>query len=183
MTFQEIIDKHLQKFITLELNKIVGPVETEMADPTLAITEEWQTWFAVESKVTDSDIVDLENRIGHKLPESYINFLKYKHFYELHIAECSFYRHPINKWKDSLLKTIYHTWPTKYMIDKGRIPFADWNDWGVLCFDTTSKRENFNYPIVLWDHDSDEFHYQYENFESMLPELDKADDEMRSFDE
>src|SRR5687767_12127678 len=148
MTSKEIIDKHLQKFINLELNMIVGKVEVEMADPAQPINEEWQTWFPLQSKVSDSEIIELENRIGYKLPESYIEFLKYKHFYELHIAECSFYRHPVNKWKDSLLKNIYNTWPTEYMIDKGRIPFADWSDWGALCFDTTAKCENFNYPIV-----------------------------------
>lgn len=40
-------------------------------------------WHPVESTVTLTDIEDLEKEIGFKLPKSYVDFLKYKHFYEL----------------------------------------------------------------------------------------------------
>ncbi|WP_298425701.1 SMI1/KNR4 family protein [uncultured Kordia sp.] len=165
---EEIINKYLNEIVSLEINSKPGDVETEMLDSSADNNKEWKNWLPIQSTVTDSELSELENEIGHRLPDSYKKFLKIKHFYELYIAECSFCSHPINTWRAKLMEMIFDGYP----IETGRIPFANWSDWGLLCFDTTAKCENNDYPIVLWDHEVyDQFEFQYSNFENMLEEL------------
>ena len=67
---------------------------------------------------------------------------------------------------------IFNEYPRELLLDKGKIPFANWSDWGLLCFDTNNKHTNNEYPIVLWDHEMfDEFEPKYINFEAMINEL------------
>tara|TARA_B100000809_G_C14917256_1_gene452082 strand:- start:42 stop:566 length:525 start_codon:yes stop_codon:yes gene_type:complete len=171
---EEIIDKYLDLLISIDLNKVSIPIEQEMEDPNQKKDEEWKTWIPITSQVKTAEIVAFESLIGKELPDSFKRFLKHKHFYELQIGECVFCEHPVNIWRKSLSTMIFEGYPREFLIDKGRIPFANWSDWGLLCFDTTLKTEGNNYPIVLWDHElQDKFEVVYDDFLSMLLELDK----------
>ncbi|MFD2562644.1 SMI1/KNR4 family protein [Aquimarina rubra] len=151
-----------------------------MAEKDSDKNQEWNNWFPIPSTVTDIELVELEKEIGHKLPESYKQFLKHKHFYDLYIGECSFCAHPINTWRAKIMEMIFDGYPAEDLIETGRIPFASWSDWGLLCFDTTTECLNNNYQIVLWDHEVyDEFEFQYVDFENMLVELAREHEEQR----
>lgn len=171
---EKIIDKYLEKTISDELNQLPTAIEPEMADSNQDKSEEWRTWFPIPSKVLDEEINDYENYIGYQFPDSYKRFLKHKHFYELMISECDFCQHPVNTWRASLTEMIFEGYPREYLIDKGKIPFANWSDWGLLCFDTSRAKRGHEYPVVLWDHEScDDFEVKFENFEKMIYQLDK----------
>ena len=170
---KDIIDTYLKKWVDLELNKLPGQIETEMSDPSQDKKEEWRIWFPIDSKVTDDEIEEIEGRISYKLPDDYKIFLKHKHFNELHISEVSFCRHPVNTWIAKLTEMIFDGYSTEYLIEKGYIPFADWSDWGLLCFDTNRNKENNNYPIVLWDHETaDQVQDEYKDFYDLITNLD-----------
>jgi hypothetical protein len=72
------------------------------------------------------------------------------------------------------MKLIYGGYPREFLIDKGYLPFADWNDWGMLCFDTNADDGKHNYPVVMWDHDRP---YQvkpmYRDFTDLIQNLDR----------
>lgn len=173
-TIKNIIDIYLRKWVDMGINQLPVQIETEMSDLNQDMSEEWRTWFPVNSKVTDEEINDIENRIGYEFPEDYKTFLKHKHFYELQISEVSFCEHPINIWRASLTEMIFDGYPKEFLIDKGYIPFANWSDWGMLCFDTNKNQNDKNYPIVLWDHElADEVQYQYEDFYDMIEKIDQ----------
>ena len=177
----KIIDKYLDELISTELNKLPGQIVSEMSDPNQDKNEEWRIWNPIQSTVTDEEIKELESRFGHNLPESYKKFLKYKHFYELQIGECSFCEHPAGIWRTSLSEMIFDGYPREFLIDTGRIPFANWSDWGLLCFDASVENQNSDYPIVLWDHEVfDEFEPKFSNFDNMILELDKEEKENAS---
>jgi hypothetical protein len=175
-TITTIVDTYLKKLIDIELNVLPGQIESEMADHSQDKEEEWRIWFPVESKVTDSEIEEFESRLGLKLPSDYKIFLKYKHFYELQISEASFCRHPINTWLTNQIEMIFDGYPTEYLIEKGFIPIADWNDWGLLCFDTNRNKGDYNYPIILWDHEiADKVQDRYKDFYDLLINLDREE--------
>jgi hypothetical protein len=176
-TIKDIVDKHLNDWIDIELNKLPNEViEKEMADSTQNPKDEWKTWFPIDSKVTDQEIKEYEDRIEYTLPESYKTFLKHKHFYELNIAEASFFSHPVNSWKAKLEEMVFEGYPRKYLIDKGYVPFADYSDWGLLCFDTNVKNSENEYPIVLWDHEvTDKVELISNNFLELLVKLNKEE--------
>lgn len=179
-TIKTIIDTYLSKLVDFELNKLPGGIETEMSDPSQDKKEEWRTWFPVDSKVKDYEIEEIEERIGYTLPDDYKIFLKHKHFYELHISEVSFCSHPVNTWRAKLTEMIYEGYPPEYLIEKGYIPFADWSDWGLLCFDTNKNQSEKNYPIVLWDHELvDEVQYKYKDFYGLLTTLGEQEGKHR----
>lgn len=175
-TIKNIIDNYLKKWVDIELNKLPGQIETEMSDPNQDKNEEWRIWFPIDSKVTDSEIEEIEGRIGHIFPDDYKFFLKHKHFYELQIFEASFCEHPVNTWRASLTEMIFDGYPREFLIDKGYIPFINWSDWGLLCFDTNRNQVDKNYPIVLWDHETaEEFQDQYQNFYDLIIKLDEEE--------
>ena len=172
---EEIIDENLKFWESNELNQTPSKIEKEMADPNQDKNEEWRIWNAIPSKVTDDEIKEFEELIGFELPNSYKRFLKHKHFYELRIGECSFCEHPVNTWRGSLSDMIFNGYPREFIFNKGIIPFADWSDWGLLCFDTSNKIGN-EYQIVLWDHEKGyEWEYKEKNFETLLINLNKGD--------
>ncbi|MEZ2443353.1 SMI1/KNR4 family protein [Chitinophaga sp. RCC_12] len=175
---KEIVDTYLQECIDAGINSISG-VEIEMIAPNQDSKEKSLLWLPIDSKVTDAEIESFETQLGHRLPTDYKVFLKYKHFYDLYISEASFCRHPVNKWRDHLKKMIFNGWPLEYMLNKGYIHFADWSDWGALCFDTSRNSANNDYPIVLWDHDRPlEIQEIAPNFFSLIIKLDKEHKEM-----
>jgi SMI1-KNR4 cell-wall len=166
----KIIDRHLD----LGYNKIMGQPELEMVDPNQDANDELKTWFPIKSRVTDSDIGELETQIGHKLPIDYKVFLKHKHFYKLHISECAFQRHEINSWKTIFVENVFNGPDPEYLIEKGYLPFADHlNFGGVFCFDTNQNTGDNNYPIVLWDSEEyEDVRYEDRDFYGFLVKLD-----------
>ncbi|MCD0475390.1 SMI1/KNR4 family protein [Flavobacterium sp. EDS] len=168
-----IIDFYLKKFVEVNGNTLPNKIEAEMADPNQNQDEEWRIWFPIASKVTDNEIKEFENRLGCEFPEDYKIFLKHKHFYELYILEASFFKHPVNSWKESLGEMIFHENLKDDLIEKGYIPFANWSDWGLLCFDSNRNKEDNNYPIVLWDHEkADEVEDVFNDFYNLISEDD-----------
>lgn len=142
-----IINLHLKEWIECGMNTTGVPVEPDMADPEASSEGEGlQIWLPINSRVTDTEIKELEIEIGHRLPNDYKTFLKHKHFYQLQISEACFFKHPVNRWKDHFLKEILDGWPPENLLKKGYIPFADWSDWGLLCFDTNRNDSGNNYP-------------------------------------
>lgn len=173
-SMEQIIDKYLKDLVDSELNKLPVKIEPLMADVDQEADEEWRTWLPIPSRVTDEEIEEIESRIGHKFPQSYRRFLKHKHFYQLDISECSFCPHPVHTWRGSLSAMIFDGYPREFLVEKGRIPFASWSDWGLLCFDTTAVYKDYNYPIVLWDHEASHyFEFKYSDFGTMIMDLDR----------
>ena len=172
---KSIIDTYLKKWVEIGLNKNPIQIEIEMSDPNQDMNEELYTWFPIDSKVTKSEIEEIENRIGYEFPLSYKLFLKHKHFYELHISEVSFCEHPINTWRASQIEKIFNGYPTEFLIEKGYIPIADWSDWGLICFDANRNKIDKNYPVVLWDHEIDEFVDKYKDFEDLIIKIDQEE--------
>ena len=180
-TIKNIVDTHLEKWMVIGLNKLPGQIEAEMADANHNKSEEWRIWFPIDSKATDTEIEDFETLIGYRLPNDYKTFLKHKHFYNLHISEASFFEHPVNSWQASLIENIFNGYPKEFLIDKGFVPFADWSDWGLLCFDTSKNKQNHNYPIVLWDHEmADKVEDRYNDFYDLMIKADEEDKNSRS---
>lgn len=173
----EYVDKSLSSLKKADLMSRPHPnMPTEMIDNTVEQKSGWIPWNAVSSKVTDQDILELENQIELKYPSLYKDFLKYKHFYELeNIAEITFFKHCIRDWKSNLTEYYFEYWEPEELIKKGFIPFADYNDWGIVCFDT-NRMNNNDCPIVMFDHETlyDEpvtFEKLYDSFELMTSEL------------
>jgi hypothetical protein len=170
---KNIIDTYLKKWVDQELNTLPTDVEPEMADPNQDKNATQHIWFPIDSTVTDAEMEEIEDRIGHTFPNDYKTFLKHRHFYELQISEVSFCAHPVNTWGESLTEMIFDGYPTEFLIEKGYIPFANWSDWGLLCFDTNRNKDDKNYPIVLWDHEiAEEFQDQYTDFYDLITKLD-----------
>lgn len=170
---KDIIDFHLTRQAELGINMLPGDIDPEMAAPTQDYDDEWKAWQSIESQVTDNDIQLIEDKIGFRLPNEYKAFLKHKHFYELQISEVSFCKHPIRIWKDKLIEMNFDGYPTEYLIEKGYITFADYSDWGLLCFDTNTNSSEYNYPIILWDHEiPDDVQMKYRSFYDLMIAID-----------
>ena len=173
----EYVDKSLISLKKADLMFVPHTnMPTEMIDSSVGQKGDWIPWKAVPSKVTDEEILELENQIEHKYPKLYKDFLKYKHFYELeNVGEITFFKHCIRDWKSNLTEYYFDYWEPEELVKKGFIPFADYSDWGIVCFDT-NRMINNDCPIVMFDHETlyDElitFENLYKSFEIMAFEL------------
>ena len=170
----QIIDKHI-RWLTGDrpaylFEEIMSELDGAGYDPE---EHEWLTWLPSKSTVSDEQLKVLERKLGYALPDSYKVFLKYKHFYELYISYARFCGHSERDWQDSLPRLAFDGYPRELLIDKGFIPFADWHDWGLLCFDTNHASPGNEYPIVMWDHERwDEFEPFSNSFVALLEKLD-----------
>ncbi|WP_264788147.1 SMI1/KNR4 family protein [Aureispira anguillae] len=173
----EYVDRSLSSLKKADLmSRPHANMPIEMIDRSVEQKSDWIPWKAIPSKVTDQDISELENRIKLKYPKLYIDFLKYKHFYELeNVAEITFFKHCIRDWKSNLTEYYFEYWAPEEIIEKGFIPFADYSDWGIVCFDTNRMKNN-DCPIVMFDHETlynepVSFEELYDSFGLMANEL------------
>ena len=154
-------------------------MEAEMLDSRPALSEGWFNWKPIPSRVTEEDLFSLENTLGHSLPPSFKEFLRYKHFYDLHIGPVHFCAHPINSWWKEMTDMVFNGFPREYLIDRGLLPYAYYEDWGALCFDTTTKYPDGEYIISLWDQEIP-FDTQplYSNFTEFLEKVDETSESL-----
>ena len=152
---EEVVDNALEKMIK-EGVLMMRPdrnMPIEMIDSSIPTNNDWKGWKPIPSVLNDSDLNRLESIIGAKLPDSYRYFLMYKHFYELDIPDytVNFHAHLPYKNLNRFNKTFFERFDPTYLIERGLIHFADFQDFGLLCFDSNKKRENNEYPIVFVD--------------------------------
>lgn len=147
----------------------------EMIDPNIPKQDDWIGWRPISSNITDLELDDLELKIGKQLPQSFRHLLKYKCYYELKMEDRSFSLlnnlpgRTIIELEKGILKNFYPS----CLIQLGYIYFADFHDFGLLCFDANSIEENHEYPVVYFDHeDLTTVHYYAKNLRDLL-ESDK----------
>ena len=177
---QNIVEQCLIKMSQQKwLMKFPGHLPEEMIDPSIETSNDWKGWKPIKSIINDDDLNQLEHKIGHQLPESYRAFLKYKHFIDLKIPDHSveFPKHLPDKQVNFLLKLVFKHMVPELIIGKGYIYFADFQDYGLLCFNTNVKKENNEYPIVYIDHEDLECIHPYANSFLELLEGDEGRDD------
>lgn len=167
-----MVDRCLQWLIDHQGNNWPLPVHPAMASaqPSPFADEEYESWLPIASTVTDQQLDDLETALGHSLPADYRRFLQHKHFYELMIGGAEFFSHPIDDWQQILHREMLANWPPDYP-HEGLIPFASWGGAGdVLCF-AAADSHSVDYPVVLWNHESDSTDEFSVSFAELLAQL------------
>jgi hypothetical protein len=134
-------------------------IPEDMKDNTLPSGFEGiQRWKVIPSTVTDKQIQEYEKQLGLRLPDSYKFFVKYKNFIEMSLGEYPvvFFKNLSTDWMETLLEQSQYY--REHLEGRGLIPFADYSDVGVICFDSNaSTGDDLEYPVVWLDHD-DGFH-------------------------
>lgn len=151
----QFIDGNLKTILLNDMMRLPGRIPLAMQDDTKTATDDWLPWKPIESTVSKNDIEELEQKIGLHYPKLYVEFLQYKHFCELWpVAEIDFFGHEIDNWRQTLLKRYHDSWLPEQLIGKGYIYFADYSDWGIVCFDTNEQRsDDYDCPIIMIDHE------------------------------
>lgn len=169
---EQIIDNCLTEMSKNDIfMKMPGDIPFEMLDNSISQTDDWKGWKPIASIITDQDINRLEDKIGYQLPFSYRYFLKYKHFYSLKIADHSVNlpHHLPNKKLTYLHEYFFESFDPEFLIEKNYIYFADFYDYGLLCFDANEPAENNEYKIVYIDHERlEDIHLYANNFRELL---------------
>jgi len=154
-----------------------GNIPIEMQDESFNRKNEYNNWVPTKSTVSDSDITELECLVNCEFPDSFKVFLKYKHFYELFlpgVTEVQFYSHPIYKWKKKYQNNYSYDWIQEDLIQNKFIPFADHEDWGMLCFDAQKPVEHNEFPILMVDHEVSNEIDKYQKFNLNFMDMVKS---------
>jgi hypothetical protein len=151
--------------------KTPGNVPMEMLDKSIAPTNDWKGWKPIDSIVTDSDIDKFELEMGIGLPESYRAYLKYKHFYQLRLPDIAVNlpRHLPDRPLSALREFVFHSHEPELIIGRKYIYFADFHDYGLLCFDANEPAIDNEYHVVYIDHENlNDVHFYSNNFRELL---------------
>ena len=151
----------------------------EMIDSSIPTDNDWVGWKPVPSTVTDLDLDAFEKEIKYPLPQSFRTYLKHKHFYELSLPDIAVNlpRHIPGRTIGVMRNLVFDSFEPELLIVKGYIYFADFHDYGLLCFDANEVRNENEYPVVYIDHENlDEVHAYASNFYDLLtiPNVDTA---------
>ena len=172
---RSIVDCGLQRLTEASLNCVPIPVHPLMTDSqsSIYVDEGYENWLPIASTATTEQLAAFETIIGYSLPPAYKAFLQYKHFYELVIGGAEFFTHPVDDWLARLHYEVLEMWPAENLA-AGLIPFAGWGGAGdMLCFDTTRNQETIEYPIVLWNHEDNNYTEDFSSdFTTLLLQLE-----------
>ena len=153
--------------------------EDEITDTRLIDSEKTKkdgliAWRPIDSLISDNEILEVESELKFPLPASFKWYLKYKNFHELDVLSNVLLFRPLipEIWKKKILDSTFNGYPKEFIYDKGLIPFADFSDWGLTCFNTNKSSGGNEYEIVIWDHERPtETEYKADNFEKMLKDI------------
>ncbi|GAA0892995.1 hypothetical protein GCM10009122_26740 [Fulvivirga kasyanovii] len=148
--------------------------DNNFIDPEKEEIEGQIAWKAIPSLIEDSEISKLEQELKFKLPDSFKYYLKYKNFFELDVLSNVLMFTPLMPeiWAKKILDSTFNGYPREFIYDKGLIPFTNYSDWGLTCFNTNNSSEGSDYQIVVWDHENpEEFETKAKNFASLLESI------------
>ena len=169
----DLIDFYLEEMKRGEfLFKMPDPkMPKEMIDSTIPTDHDWIGWKPIASTVTDLDLNAFEKEIKYPLPQSFRTYLKHKHFYELSLPDfaVNLPRHVPGRTITVMRDLVFRSFEPELLIGRGYIYFADFHDYGLLCFDANKVRNDNEYPIVYIDHENlEDVHVYASNFYDLL---------------
>lgn len=170
----EIVDQALDKMMSQESEwAMMTPriLPKEMIDESRSARGEYQKWKPITSTITNAELDLFERKIGLKLPPSYRAFLQYKYFVEIDFPNraINFPANMPDKRLGVLEDYIFNYHEPELIIGKGYIYFADFEDYGLLCFDTNISVPDGEYPVVFINHEElEDIHPYCPNFRSLL---------------
>ncbi len=130
-------------------------IPSDMVDTsrTLEDDDEYLVWKPIPSTVNENQLQELEAFLGHPLPPSYRGFLQKLHFLEFYLDQNSLSFFPsfpgqLNSGFEDIINGYYDNLPPR-----GYLPFANYGDWGVACFDANVAAAGHEYPVVIFDHE------------------------------
>jgi hypothetical protein len=169
----DLIDYYLEEMRRSEfLFKMPDPkMPKEMIDSSIPTDDDWTGWKAIASTVTDRDLDAFEKEIKYALPKSFRTYIKHKHFYELSLPDSAVNlpRHVQGRTISVMRDLVFNSFEPELLIGKGYIYFADFHDYGLLCFDANEVRNDNEYPVVYIDHENlEDVHAYASNFYDLL---------------
>lgn len=148
-----LVDNRLAEMNSSGLMKY--PVVPDEMAAGLKDDEGWIPWKAIPSIITCDEISALQDEIGYKLPDLFVDLLQYKHFLELNFENISFLPMPSNEGIHAIRKWVYIQSKTLDWLRYGYIIFAlSTDDESYYCFSARQPRQSdnsskFDYPVVL----------------------------------
>jgi hypothetical protein len=158
------------------------PAAMVAGDP---VDGDWFPWKAVDSPVSDGDILQLEKAIGAPLPPLFRAYLMYKCLLMTDFGILSLPKTPADDPLGAFRRYVVMMDEEPCFRPRGFVPFAqDGNDGGPLNFDVRRPTPQGDYPVIYTDHEllhrpDYQGQQRWASFEELLEALEA---DMRSFD-
>ncbi len=152
-----------------EVKEMSTKVELEQQDATGELLEiikpTDKIWKPVECKIKSEQIEQIEQTFNISLPNSYKEYLMYKHFYTIFLnADIRLYPKPIDEWYNILIDN--NNEMKEIVLDNGYFAIGRFSDYGEICFDLN---EETNEPrIVMLDYETAGLEYLSDSFVDLL---------------
>lgn len=173
---KRLVDSRLEIMCSSGLMKSPSVPKDMVAGP--EDEEGWLPWVAIPSRITQDEIHSLEEEIGYKLPDLYIELLLYKHFIELDCGKIKFLPMPSDEGIGAIRKWYKNGKKNSELVDFGLLPFAlAEDDESIYCFITSKPINNesneADYPVGLWDLENSNINHVNQIYSSFFELVEK----------
>ena len=132
------------------------------------ISEQDKIWKAIDATISENDIKKLESDLEITFPDSYKEYLRYKHFYTIFLDnDIRLYPKPIGSWNQILKENNENM--KEVLLDQGYLGIGNFSDYGEVCFDFNESIGNP--PIVMIDYETGEAERLASNFTTLLEKI------------
>ena len=122
-------------------------------------------WKPVESRIKPEEIEHIEQVFNISLPNSYKEYLMYKHFYTIFLnADLRLYAKPIDEWQNIL--SDHNNEMKEIILDNGYFAIGRFSDYAEICFDFNEVKDEPS--IVMIDYETAEPEHLSDNFIELL---------------
>ncbi|WP_427874562.1 SMI1/KNR4 family protein [Flavobacterium sp. MMS24-S5] len=100
-------------------------------------------WKPIDSTVTENQITEIEKHFNIIFPNSYREYLKYKHFYTIFLhSDLRLFPKPSDKWQNILVENNEEM--KEVLLEKGYFAIGNYSDYGEVCFDFRNSKRSSN---------------------------------------
>jgi hypothetical protein len=152
-----------------EIKEMSTKVQLEQQDATAELLDiikpTDKIWKPVEGKIKSEQIEQIEQTFNISLPNSYKEYLMYKHFYTIFLnADIRLYPKPVEEWYDILIDN--NNKIKEIVLDNKYFAIGQFSDYGEICFDLNEKT---NEPkIVMLNYETAEPEHLCDSFVNLL---------------
>ena len=156
----------------------ISTTENQMTELIKTLIADSKKHQEIGPKLTDSEIRDVENELGLKLPPSYRIFLKEfgngAYWLYMNAIDDIKQKNFLNKYRKDLRKTIELVGEKEYKVGSLLCLMTEDSNGGAWVWLTSENPENGEWPLAYYSLSDKKLHYKVDNFIEWLRLLTKG---------
>jgi hypothetical protein len=139
--------------------------------------DDWVRWKLIESRLTEADVLDIENELPFRLPPLFQAFLVTYHVLDMDFGAFHLPELPSDKPLEQVRQYLFRT----ELWDIGYAQFASGESGDPVCFDLQAPMPDGEFKVVVINHDNIPRPADWLHREAIEPHAEQVANSFRDF--